>query len=115
MDRFVEDFRTRGVPKPTEAALQEGGLGIVLPSCADLFVFFKKCMLQAGQLTYGGQTLVQLTGIFRKYLKAYANRMLLANLPKTLSTSAGIAAATSGLIQTFLKGMDICNEPKKLF
>ncbi|OQV21216.1 Vacuolar protein sorting-associated protein 53-like protein [Hypsibius exemplaris] len=103
MDRFVEDFRTRGIPKPTEAALQEGGLGIVLPSCADLFVFFKKCMLQCGQLTYGGQALVQLTGVFRKYLKAYASRMLIANLPKTLSTSASIAAATSGLLQTFMK------------
>ena len=53
----------------------------VLPSCADLFVFYKKCMVQCSQLSTG-QPLIDLTKTFQKYLKEYAQRILLANLPK---------------------------------
>lgn len=53
----------------------------VLPSCADLFVFYKQCMVQCSQLSTG-RPLLDLTRTFQKYLKEYANRVLLANLPK---------------------------------
>ncbi|XP_055339700.1 vacuolar protein sorting-associated protein 53 homolog [Paramacrobiotus metropolitanus] len=107
MDKLVEDFRSKGVPKPTDAALHEGGLGIVLPSCADLFIFYKKSMLQCTQLTYGGHALVQLANVFRKHLKSYGQRMLLNNLPKSQTGVASISAATTGLIQSFLKEGDM--------
>lgn len=76
IQRFVEDFRTQG-PPPIQA--EEGGA--VLPSCADLFVFYKKCMIQCSQLSTG-QPLLSLTATFQKYLKEYANRLLTGNLPK---------------------------------
>lgn len=103
MDKFVENFRSKGIAKPSEGAMQEGSLGTVLPSCADLFVFYKKCLLQCGQITYSGQAIVQLAGVFRKYLKIYANKVLIANFPKSSSAAVSLAAATTGLIQTFLK------------
>lgn len=77
IQRFVEDFRTQG-PPPIQA--EEGGA--VLPSCADLFVFYKKCMIQCSQLSTG-QPLLSLTATFQKYLKEYANRLLTGNLPKS--------------------------------
>lgn len=83
IDKFVDDFRLKGTPKMAEQTIEtEGGMGAVLPSCADLFVFYKKCMIQCSQLTYGGQALVQLTGVFKKYLKLYATKLLLNNLPR---------------------------------
>ncbi len=53
----------------------------VLPSCADLFVFYKKCMVQCSQLSTG-QPMLDLTKTFQKYLKEYAIKVLLNNLPK---------------------------------
>lgn len=76
IQRFMDDFRTQG-PPPIQA--EEGGA--VLPSCADLFVFYKKCMVQCSQLSTG-QPLLSLTASFQKYLREYANRLLSGNLPK---------------------------------
>ena len=53
----------------------------VLPSCADLFVYYKKCMVQCSQLSTG-QPMLQLTRTFQKYLKEYAVKLLMNNLPK---------------------------------
>uniref|UniRef100_A0A8D2L4I5 Vps53 N-terminal domain-containing protein n=1 Tax=Varanus komodoensis TaxID=61221 RepID=A0A8D2L4I5_VARKO len=63
IDRFVGDFRAQGPPKPN---IDEGGA--VLPSCADLFVYYKKCMVQCSQLSTG-EPMIALTTIFQKYLR----------------------------------------------
>ncbi len=42
MDRFVADLKSQG---PSLAQAEIEGC-CVLPSCADLFVFYKKCLLQ---------------------------------------------------------------------
>ena len=76
MDRFVEDFRHHGAPR---IDCEEGSN--VLPSCADLFVYYKKCMVQCSQLSTG-QPMVDLSRTFQKYLKEYAMRLLMGNLPK---------------------------------
>ncbi len=76
IDRFLEDFRQHGVPR---LETEEGSN--VLPSCADLFVYYKKCMVQCSQLSTG-QPMIDLTATFQKYLKEYAARLLMANLPK---------------------------------
>ena len=76
IDRFQEDFRKHGAPR-LEA--EEGSN--VLPSCADLFVYYKKCMVQCSQLSTGAPML-QLTATFQKYLKEYAIKLLMNNLPK---------------------------------
>ena len=66
----------QGVPK-----LGDDTEGTVLPSAGELFVFYKKCMVQCIQLSTG-KALVSLTGTFKKYLTEYANRLLMGNLPK---------------------------------
>jgi len=78
LDRFVEDFAQ---PRPS-AAHQTGEEGSnILPSCADLFVYYKKCMVQCSQLSTG-QPMLLLTRTFQKYLREYASKVLAGNLPK---------------------------------
>nr|CAG4649978.1 EOG090X024P [Sida crystallina] len=89
MDRFVTDLKSQG-PSLVQAEV-EGCT--VLPSCADLFVFYKKCLLQCAQLSTG-QPMLTLTFVFKKYLREYAARLLQANLPRSTTTSA-TAAMTS--------------------
>ncbi|CDQ78121.1 unnamed protein product [Oncorhynchus mykiss] len=84
IDRFVSDFRAQGPPK---AGTEDGGA--VLPSCADLFVYYKKCMVQCSQLSTG-EPMIALTTIFQKYLREYAWKILSGNLPKTSSNSGGL-------------------------
>ncbi|XP_014824007.1 PREDICTED: vacuolar protein sorting-associated protein 53 homolog isoform X1 [Poecilia mexicana] len=84
IDRFVADFRAQGPPK---AGTEEGGA--VLPSCADLFVYYKKCMVQCSQLSTG-EPMIALTTIFQKFLREYAWKILSGNLPKSSSNSGGL-------------------------
>uniref|UniRef100_A0A4X2KGD7 Vacuolar protein sorting-associated protein 53 homolog n=1 Tax=Vombatus ursinus TaxID=29139 RepID=A0A4X2KGD7_VOMUR len=88
IDRFVADFKAMGLPK---ANTDEGGA--VLPSCADLFVYYKKCMVQCSQLSTG-EPMIALTTIFQKYLREYAWKILSGNLPKTTSTSGGLTISS---------------------
>ena len=75
MEDFVLDFKTKGPPK----ASAEGGT--VFPTSADLFVFYKKCLVQCASLSTGA-ALMDLCVVFRKYLKEYCTRLLTNNLPK---------------------------------
>ena len=59
----------------------EEGAGIVLPSAADMFVFYKKCLVQCASLSTG-PPLLELTELFKKYLREYATRVLAPNMPK---------------------------------
>jgi len=79
IDRFVEDFRQHKTPR-----LDSEDGSNVLPSCADLFVYYKKCMVQCSQLSMGHPMLL-LTKTFQKYLKEYATKLLTNNLPKWVS------------------------------
>ncbi|XP_074640960.1 vacuolar protein sorting-associated protein 53 homolog [Tubulanus polymorphus] len=97
IDRFVEDFRRQGIPK-----VQTDESSNILPSCADLFVYYKKCMVQCSQLSTG-QPMLELTRTFQKYLKEFAIRLLLNNLPIKKSYSQGGITSASGLIQSILK------------
>ncbi|KAJ1185847.1 hypothetical protein NDU88_002634 [Pleurodeles waltl] len=84
IDRFIADFKSQGPPRSNT---DEGGA--VLPSCADLFVYYKKCMVQCSQLSTG-EPMIALTTIFQKYLREYAWKILSGNLPKTSSSSGGL-------------------------
>ncbi|KAK3774031.1 hypothetical protein RRG08_030113 [Elysia crispata] len=99
LNRFQQDILSQGTPR-----MDGEDHSNVLPSCADLFVFYKKCMVQCSQLSTG-QPLIDLSKTFQKYLKEYAHRILLSNLPKLSkepSSSGGLGSA-SGIIQNFLK------------
>uniref|UniRef100_A0A3B4TAE3 Vacuolar protein sorting-associated protein 53 homolog n=1 Tax=Seriola dumerili TaxID=41447 RepID=A0A3B4TAE3_SERDU len=88
IDRFVADFRAQGPPK---AGTEEGGA--VLPSCADLFVYYKRCMVQCSQLSTG-EPMIALTTIFQKFLREYAWKILSGNLPKSSSNSGGLTISS---------------------
>ena len=78
--KFQEDFAAQIQRlKSDAAAARESG---VLGSCADLFVYYKKCMVQCSQLSTG-QPMVALAKLFQKYLREYATKILTNNLPKT--------------------------------
>lgn len=53
----------------------------VFPSCADLFVFYKKCLVQCTQLSTE-KPMYQLSQIFKKYLREYASKILEHKIPK---------------------------------
>lgn len=61
--------------------LKKGEGVVAFPSAADLFIFYKKCLVQCASLSTGAP-LLNLTEIFQKYLKEYANKILEASLPK---------------------------------
>ena len=75
MDRFVQDLKSQGIP-----VVQGDGSNVVFSSAGELFVFYKKCMVQCSQLSTG-PPLLSLTGTFQKYLKEYAARVLSNHLP----------------------------------
>eukprot|EP00800_Vazella_pourtalesii_P019401 TRINITY_DN6566_c0_g1_i1.p1 TRINITY_DN6566_c0_g1~~TRINITY_DN6566_c0_g1_i1.p1 ORF type:complete len:652 (-),score=146.06 TRINITY_DN6566_c0_g1_i1:61-2016(-) len=59
----------------------------VFSSSGDLFVFYKKCLVQCITLSTG-QPLLNLANVFRKYLKEYAQKILLHQIPKLSVPSA---------------------------
>lgn len=100
------------------------GLGVpgtsvgVLPSCADLFIFYKKCLVQCTQLS-NGNPMLALATTFQKYLREYAFKVLQNNLPKLGSVTNSLTTSVTnitrdlrdlstaaGLIQNFLKEGD---------
>lgn len=85
IEKFIADLKSNGVPK-----LGEDAEGTVLPSAGELFVFYKKCMVQCIQLSTG-KALLDLTDTFKRYLMEYANKLLMGNLPK-VSNTGGLAS-----------------------
>ena len=59
----------------------------VLPSCGDLFVFYRKCLVQCSELSTG-QPMLSLSSLFRKYLSEYTRRVLVPSLPRVGSAPA---------------------------
>ncbi|CAA9997802.1 unnamed protein product [Nesidiocoris tenuis] len=116
LDRNMAELLDRAVADAKADFGREGlpGQSIgVLSSCADLFVFYKKCLVQCNQLS-NGQPMLLLAGIFQKYLREYASKVLQNNLPKvaTAVTSIGTSVTnitrdlrdlSTGIIQNFLK------------
>ncbi|KAK0081657.1 hypothetical protein PV325_011819 [Microctonus aethiopoides] len=110
MDKFVADCKTQ--PPGSKDFDGVEGPSSVLSSCADLFVFYKKCMLQCTQLSTG-PIMLNLAEVFQKYLREYALKLLQNNLPKigsginSLGTSMSSITrdfrdlSTAGLIQNF--------------
>lgn len=76
----------------------------VLHSCGDLFMFYKKCMVQCAQLSTA-EPMLALANVFKKYLREYATKVLITNLPKTnvssLSTSMTKVAVKMLILFTF--------------
>uniref|UniRef100_T1IEK0 Vacuolar protein sorting-associated protein 53 homolog n=1 Tax=Rhodnius prolixus TaxID=13249 RepID=T1IEK0_RHOPR len=107
MERSIADSKT----DLNREVLPSTSIG-VLPSCADLFVFYKKCLIQCTQLS-NGNPMLALANTFQKYLREYAFKVLQNNLPKIGSSGGTLSSVTnitrdlrdlsSGFMQNFLK------------
>jgi len=88
MDKFVE--MSREPYKFAEAKTT------VYPSSGDLFVFYKKCMVQCNQLS-NEQPMYDLALVFKKYLREYASKVLEGSTPKLVpaTTSSSIGKSVS--------------------
>ena len=65
-----------------------GAVSAVLPSCGDLFVFYRACLVQCSELSTG-QPMLDLAALFKKYLREYTSRVLVSSLPRVLSCVLG--------------------------
>jgi hypothetical protein len=111
MAKFVQDAK---IDLSREQGTVSGSTVGVLSSCADLFVFYKKCLVQCTQLSTG-HPMLGLAATFQKYLGEYASKVLRNNLPKLGGSGTSLSSMTSitrdfrdlstaaGLIQNFLK------------
>ncbi|KAG8300724.1 Vacuolar protein sorting-associated protein 53 [Homalodisca vitripennis] len=122
MEKFMsESKKDLSNEQPVSAAVHG-----VLPSCADLFVFYKKFLVQCNQLS-NGPPMLSLSNTFEKYLREYAVKILQNNLPKlggstnTSSLSASMTNITrdlrdissaSSIIQNFLKEGEVARFSK---
>nr|CAB3267648.1 vacuolar protein sorting-associated protein 53 homolog [Phallusia mammillata] len=88
MAKFQEEFQKKSQQMRTDTVPHEGG---VLNNCADLFVYYKKCMVQCSQLSTG-EPMLALAKLFQKYLREYASRILTSNLPKTSQSTVSLSA-----------------------
>ncbi|XP_038221580.1 vacuolar protein sorting-associated protein 53 homolog [Zerene cesonia] len=53
MDRFIQEAKTMELSEVGQAGEAGSGAGGVLASCADLFLFYKKCLAQCARLSTG--------------------------------------------------------------
>ncbi|XP_058833094.1 vacuolar protein sorting-associated protein 53 homolog [Topomyia yanbarensis] len=86
IDQFAQQNQQPLVPKDGNAS--------VFPNCAELFVFYKKCMVQCTQLS-NEKPMYDLTLIFKKYLREYSSKVLEARIPKLQQTSSTTSISNS--------------------
>lgn len=70
----------------------------MLPTCTDLFLFFKNSIAQCTQLSVK-QPLLDLFRVFKKFLGLYAERILLEHLPKIQVLNQAVAKEREVIIQ----------------
>lgn len=88
IERFIQTEKSNFDPTANKST--------VFPSCADLFVFYKKCMVQCTQLS-NGKPMYDLALIFKKYLREYASKVLESKIPKISSNQPSLGTSMSQL------------------
>ncbi|KXJ70050.1 hypothetical protein RP20_CCG025021 [Aedes albopictus] len=86
IDQFAQQNQQQIMPKDGNAS--------VFPNCAELFVFYKKCMVQCTQLS-NEKPMYDLTLIFKKYLREYSSKVLEARIPKLQPASSTTSISNS--------------------
>lgn len=86
IDQFAQQNQQQITPKDGNAS--------VFPNCAELFVFYKKCMVQCTQLS-NEKPMYDLTLIFKKYLREYSSKVLEARIPKLQQSSSATSISNS--------------------
>ncbi|XP_055858005.1 vacuolar protein sorting-associated protein 53 homolog [Episyrphus balteatus] len=94
IDRNLSELMERFVEMSKEPLRVAESKTTVFPSSGDLFVFYKKCMVQCTQLS-NDQPMYDLAMIFKKYLREYASKVLEANTPKMQNVQNSIGNSMS--------------------
>lgn len=76
-----------------------------LESCAELFIFYKKSLVQCTQLS-NGKTMFDLVLVYKKYLREYALKVLESQTPK-VSTASNASSISNSM--SLLKQKDFQN------
>ncbi|XP_052894497.1 vacuolar protein sorting-associated protein 53 homolog isoform X2 [Anopheles moucheti] len=95
IDQFAQQNQQMVVPKEINPG--------IIPNCADLFVFYKKCMVQCMQLS-NEKPMYDLVLLFKRYLREYAIKVLEARIPKPQppnTTTSSISSSMSLLTKDF--------------
>ncbi|XP_026483695.2 vacuolar protein sorting-associated protein 53 homolog [Vanessa tameamea] len=94
MDRFIQDAKSADPGACSGAG--GSGAGAVMSSCADLFLFYKKCLAQCATLSTG-EPMRELAGVFGKYLREYAGGVLQAALPRAAAPALAVPSLVTNL------------------
>lgn len=113
INEFLDEMNKENNQNQTNK--NETKMAEVFASSAILFTQYKNFLVQCVKLSCK-MPLVQLASTFQKYLREYANRILMQNLPKNTLTNSSSAAVSlmnstnmfsaSGLLQSLLKEGD---------
>ncbi|XP_039437386.1 vacuolar protein sorting-associated protein 53 homolog [Culex pipiens pallens] len=95
IDRSLAELIGQFVQQTPQQLLPKDGAS-VFPNCAELFVFYKKCMVQCTQLS-NEKPMYDLTLIFKRYLREYSSKVLEARIPKLQSSSSGGSSTASSI------------------
>ena len=87
IDRAAQEQRDKGC---TNLAVEGSS---VLHSCGDLFMFYKKSIKQCAELSRA-EPMLALQKIFKKHLKEYATKILIANMPGKANSSSSSTSAS---------------------
>lgn len=98
MERFVSDTRTE---LAREDLTCETTPAVVLSSCADLFLFYKKSLVQCCELS-NEQPMLSLANTFQKYLREYATKVFQSNLPKLGNNTPSLTASVTNITRKSL-------------
>lgn len=120
LDIYTESI-DRNLSELIEKFLQvskQQSISTSLESCAELFIFYKKSLVQCTQLS-NGKTMFDLVLVYKKYLREYAQKVLENQTPKvsaapnaTISTSMSLLkqkdfqnlqSAANQVIHSFMK------------
>ncbi|XP_052743016.1 vacuolar protein sorting-associated protein 53 homolog [Bicyclus anynana] len=93
-DRFIQDAKAADAGGGAPAV--GSGAGAVMSSCADLFLFYKKCLAQCATLSTG-EPMLELAGVFGKYLREYAGVLQRAGPRAAPAPPLGVPALVTNL------------------
>ena len=101
----MSDEKTNIFGQSNDAIQDESqiSVAIVLSSCVDLFLSYKKGLSHCGQLD-NGEPMLKLMEIYQKYLAEYCNKLLAANLPKIAIPVSNLG---SNFLQNFSKSLGV--------
>ncbi|XP_030383162.1 vacuolar protein sorting-associated protein 53 homolog [Scaptodrosophila lebanonensis] len=94
IDRNLSELMEKFVEMSKEPYKFAEAKTTVYPSSGDLFVFYKKCMVQCNQLS-NEQPMYDLALVFKKYLREYASKVLEGSTPKLITPTTSIGKSVS--------------------